>query len=85
MKRVFIIFFILFFSFLSISESNNNISYIDIEKVLSSSKPGVSLIDQLQEINNINNEKFNKKEELLKIKETKLISQKNVISDDVFK
>jgi outer membrane protein len=85
MKKFLIIFFIPFFSFLSIAESNNKISYIDIEKVLSTSKPGVSLIDQLQEINKKNNEKFNKNGELLKNKETKLISQKNVISDDAFK
>ena len=85
MKKLFIIYFILFSASFNIVKANNNVSFIDIEKVLSTSKAGLSLIDQLQKINKKNNENFNKNAKLLKENETKLISQKNVISEEIFK
>ena len=85
MKKLFIIYFILFSTSFNIVKANNNVSFIDIEKVLSTSKSGLSLIDQLQKINKKNNEKFNKNAKLLKENEAKIISQKNVISEEIFK
>ena len=85
MKKLFIIYFILFSASFNIVKANNNVSFIDIEKVLSTSKSGLSLIDQLQKINKKNNERFNKSAKSLKEKETKIISQKNVISEEIFK
>ena len=85
MKKLFIIYFILFSASFNIVKANNNVSFIDIEKVLSTSKAGLSLIDQLQKINKKNNENFNKNAKLLKENEAKIISQKNVISEEIFK
>ena len=85
MKKLFIIYFILFSTSFNIVKANNNVSFIDIEKVLSTSKSGLSLIDQLQKINKKNNERFNKSAKSLKEKEAKIISQKNVISEEIFK
>ena len=56
-----------------------------MDKILSKSKPGLAFVNQLKELNKNNIENFKKSEKILKEKEAKLISQKNVISEDQFK
>jgi outer membrane protein len=77
-----IVFIIIYFSF-SFATANTNISFIDIDKVLSSSKPALILINQLKKIDKKNIEKLNKIEKLLQDRESKIISQKNIISKDI--
>jgi outer membrane protein len=55
-----------------------------MEKVLSSSKPGSSLLKQLNLINDKSLIKFQKDEKILKENEKKLISQKNILSNEEF-
>ena len=85
MKKFFTIIFILFIPLFNIAKANNNLAFIDMDKILSKSKPGLAFVNQLKELNKNNIENFKKSEKILKEKEAKLISQKNVISEDQFK
>jgi outer membrane protein len=64
--------------------SEQKIAFINMDKVISTSNPGSSILEQLNNLNN-KNLKFLKNEEKEIIeKETKLISQKNIISEADF-
>ena len=65
--------------------SEQKIAFIDMEKVMSTSKPGSSILKQLTDLNNKNLIFLKNEEKKFKEKETKLISQKNIISEDDFK
>tara|TARA_B100000787_G_C16092841_1_gene249768 strand:+ start:220 stop:732 length:513 start_codon:yes stop_codon:yes gene_type:complete len=81
MKKIFLIVVLLF---LQINYAFANIAYVDMQKILSTSNPGKSILTQLSELNNKNKKNFKIKEEQLKIKEQKVISQKNIISEKEF-
>ena len=55
-----------------------------MDKILSTTKPGSSIIKQLNEISNKNKINFEKYEKNLMKKEKQLISQKNILSDKDF-
>ena len=80
MKKKFIIFFIYIFQF-NFAIANTTIAYIDMDKIISTSKPGSYIVSQLKEINSNNSKIFESNVKKLKDKETKLISQKNILSD----
>jgi len=65
--------------------SQQNIAFIDMDRVISTSKPGSSLLKQLTDLNSKNLKFLKDEEKKFKEKETKLISQKNIISEDDFK
>ena len=75
MKKIFLIVVLLF---LQINYAFANIAYVDMQKILSTSNTGKSILTQLSELNNKNKKNFKIKEEQLKIKEQKVISQKNI-------
>ena len=83
MKKIFLIFF-LFLLQISIAVANINIAFVDLDKILKTSKPGSSILKQLSETNNQILKKFQKDEKNLNAKETKIISQKNIISTEEF-
>ena len=83
MKKFFIIFSLLFLSIFN-NVKANNIAFINMDKLLSTSKAGLNLLSQLNELNNNNADKFKKNEKSLKSKETQIISQKNILSEDKF-
>tara|TARA_B100000780_G_scaffold169569_1_gene118654 strand:+ start:676 stop:1110 length:435 start_codon:yes stop_codon:yes gene_type:complete len=56
-----------------------------MDKVISTSNSGVSILEQLNKLNKKNIVFFNKQEKILKEKDLKLISQKNIISETDFK
>ena len=56
-----------------------------MDRVISTSNPGVSILEQLNKLNKENILFFNKEEKIFKEKEVKLISQKNIISEADFK
>ena len=64
--------------------SEENITFINMDKVILSSKPGSSILEQLNKLNKENLKFFEKEEKILKDKEAKLISQKNIISETDF-
>ena len=73
----------LFFTNLAFSEQN--IAFIDMNKVISVSNSGSSILRQLNELNNKNLKFLKDQEKKFKEKEIKLISQKNIISEIDFK
>ncbi|MDA7593984.1 OmpH family outer membrane protein [Candidatus Pelagibacter sp.] len=60
------------------------ISFVDLDKIIMTSKPGSSILKQLDEINNQISKNLQDNEKVLKNKETKIISQKNIISTEEF-
>ena len=56
-----------------------------MERVISTSNSGVSILEQLNKLNKENILLFKKEEKTFKEKEVKLISQKNIISEADFK
>ena len=67
------------------ANSEQKIAFIDMDKVISMSNSGSSILKQLNDINKKNLEFLKKEEQKFKEKETKLISQKNIISEADFK
>ena len=65
--------------------SEQKIAFIDMDKVISTSKSGSSILKQLTDLNNKNLKFLKNEEKKFKEKETKLISQKNIISETDFK
>jgi Skp family chaperone for outer membrane proteins len=76
---------VFFIFFTNQAFSQQNIAFIDMDKVISISKPGSSLLKQLTDLNRKNLKFLKDEEKKFKEKETKLISQKNIISEDDFK
>ena len=60
------------------------ISFVDLDKIIRMSKPGSSILKQLDEINKQISKNLQENEKVLKNKETKMISQKNIISSEEF-
>ena len=65
--------------------SEQKIAFIDMDKIISTSKSGSSILKQLTDLNNKNLKFLKNKEKKFKEDETKLISQKNIISETDFK
>ena len=80
MKKVVIIFFIYFFQ-INFVIANTSIAFIDMDKVISLSKPGSSIKSQLNTLSLQNSKKFESEAKKIKEQETKLISQKNILSE----
>ena len=80
MKRIIIIFLIYIFQF-NFANANTTIAYIDMDKTISTSQPGFYIISQLKDINLKNSKMLENNAKKLKEKETKLISQKNILSE----
>ena len=81
-------FFLPLFLFFIISSpviSEQKIVFVDMDRLVSVSKPGSSIFDQLKDINNENLNFLKEEEKKFKEKEKKLIAQKNIISETDFK
>ena len=65
--------------------SEQKIAFIDMDKIVSTSKSGSSILKQLTDLNNKNSKFLKNEEKKFKEKETKLISQKNILSEIDFK
>ena len=64
--------------------AEQKVVFIDMERVISTSNSGLSIINQLKDLSDKNLVLLNKQEKNFKEKETKLISQKNIISESEF-
>ena len=80
--RFFFGIFIIFYSSSSYSESL--IVFLDMDKIMLQSKAGKSITVELEKIHKNNITTFKQKEEELKNKETSIVSQKNVLSNEEF-
>ena len=85
MKKLFNFFFIVFFlGFNTSISSQSNIVYIDMEKIMSKSKAGISIRKQLEKMHKSNIDEFTKTEKNLKEEEKKLLSKKNILNKEEF-
>ena len=64
--------------------ANTNVAFIDLDKVLKVSKAGSSILKNLSAVNNNILKNFKEDEKNFKVKETKLIAKKNILSEDEF-
>ena len=80
--RFFFCTFIIFYSSSSYSESL--IVFLDMDKIMLQSKAGKSITVELEKLHKNNITTFKQKEEELKNKETSIVSQKNVLSNEEF-
>ena len=84
MKKIFII-FLIYTLHASLAIANSPIAFIDMDKIISTSKPGSFILSQLSDVNLKNSTLLEDDAKKLKKKETKLISQKNILSEVDFK
>ena len=64
--------------------SEQKIAFIDMDKVISTSKSGFSILKQLTDLNNKNSKFLKDEKKKFQEKETKLIAQKNILSETEF-
>ena len=84
MRYFLLSFFSIFLFFINSVNSEQNIAFINMDKVISTSNAGSSILKQLTDLNNKNLQFLKNEEKKFKKKETKLISQKNIISEADF-
>ena len=84
MKKFFIILFILL-NQVNFVYAEVNIVFVDLNRIMTISKPGSSILEQLNKKNNQLLNNFKKDQKKLKDDEVKLIAQKNIISKEEFK
>ena len=85
MKILLSSFLFIFLFFINPVVSEQKIAFINMDKVMSKSKSGISILKQLTDLKNKNTKFLKKEEKKFKEKETKLISQKNILSEVDFK
>ena len=78
------IFLIFIFNFFSFSYAEEKIAYIDMDLILSQSNASISLFSQLKKIETTQLESLNKKEKILKDNENKILSSKNILSNEEY-
>ena len=83
--RFFFPLFVVFLIFINPVSSEQKIVFINMDRVVSVSKPGSSIFNQLKDINNRNMNFVKEEEKKFKEKEKKLLAQKNIISEADFK
>ena len=76
---------IVLFSFITPSYSQDQIVYLDLDKVLNNTKSGSLILSQLEKSKNAALVKFEKKESELKKIEDEIKKQKNIVSEDELK
>ena len=85
MKKILSSILVIFLFFSNTVFSEQKIAFIDMDKVISTSKSGSSILKQLTDINNKNSKFLKDEKKKFKDKETKLIAQKNILSETDFK
>jgi outer membrane protein len=85
MKKLFLSILVFFLFFTNTVFSEQKIAFINMDKVISMSKSGSSILKQLTDLNKKNLKSLKDEEKKFQEKETKLISQKNIISETDFK
>ena len=75
---------ILLFTYFNVVSANIKIVFVDMDKIISTSIPGASILTQLNIINLKNLKKFENQKNNLKKNEKKIISQKNILSEEEF-
>ena len=76
--------FIIFFSFLSISElkANDKISYVDMDYIITNTIVGKSLLENFKKEEKLKVEKFKTSDEDFKNKKKKILAKKNLVTNE---
>jgi Skp family chaperone for outer membrane proteins len=76
--------FIIFFSFLSVSElkANDKISYVDMDYIITNTIVGKSLLENFKKEEKLKVEKFKTSDEDFKNKEKKILAKKNLVTNE---
>ena len=82
--KFFLPLFLFSFIICSPAMADQKIVFIDMDRLVSVSKPGSSIFKQLKDINNKNLNFLKNEEKKFKEQEKKLIAQKNIITEDDF-
>ena len=82
--RYFLSLFVVFLIYSVPVSAEQKIVFVDMDKLVSVSKPGSSIFNQLKDINQKNLNFIKEEEKRFKEIEKKLIAQKNIISEDDF-
>ena len=85
MKILFSLFLLVLLIFTSPVISEQKIAFINMDKVMSTSKSGISILKQLDDLKKKNSKFLKNEEKKFKEKEKKLILQKKIISEADFK
>ena len=80
-----IIFFLFFFIKLLLSTAHSQIVYLNMEKLFNQSKAGISLNNQIDEINSLNEESVKKLEKEIKSEDENINSKKNILNEEELK
>ena len=81
MKKIFSFSIFIFTIILNSVNAEQKIVFLDMDRIISTSSAGLSIINQLKDLSDKNLVLLNKQEKNFKEKETKLISQKSIISE----
>ena len=81
MKKLLSLILVIFIFFTNQVFSEQNIAFINMDRVMSISKSGSSILKQLTDLKNKNSKFFKEEEKKLKEKDAKLITQKNILSE----
>ena len=84
MKKFFLILSVIVLFITNFSIARANVVFVDLDKIVSLSEAGKSIIDQLDILNKSTIDELKKIEKILKEKEIKLISQKNILSQSEY-
>ena len=84
MKKLLSSILAIFLFFTNIVFSEQKIAFIDMDKVISTSKSGSSILKQLTDLNNKNSKFLKDEKKRFQEKEKKLIAQKNILSETDF-
>ena len=84
MKKIFSFCIFVSIFFLNPLNAEQKTVFIDMDRIISTSNSGLSIIKQLKNLSEKNLTLLNKQEKNFKEKESKLISQKNIISESEF-
>ena len=82
--KFFLPLFLFSFIICSPAMADQKIVFLDMDRLVSVSKPGSSIFKQLKDINNKNLNFLKNEEKKFKEQEKKLIAQKNIITEDDF-
>jgi outer membrane protein len=85
MKKILSSILVIFLFFTNTVFSEQKIAFINMDKVISTSKAGSSILKQLTDLNNKNSKFLKDEKKKFKEKEKKLIAQRNILSETDFK
>ena len=84
MYKKFLIIFFLLFSHINFSYSDDKVFYIDLDEIIAKSALGMSVVSELNKINENNIKSLKLKEDEIKKIENELKTKKNILNKEEF-